>query len=62
VEAGSGTGGLERLQADGSEEDLIESECPLRGVCDGEMTEVGRVEAAAEESYAHGDMLSGGWR
>jgi hypothetical protein len=32
----------------------------LGGVGDGQMAEVGRVEAASEEGYAHGDMVADG--
>lgn len=43
---------LERLAGDGRKEDGVELEGGERGVCDGEMTVVRRVKAAAEEGDA----------
>ena len=59
LKAGRGTGGLERLQADGSEKNPIKFESPPGGAGDGHMAEMRRIEAASEE----GDALAvgGGW-
>ena len=54
AEGGRRADGFERLAACGGEEDLIEREGCGCGAGDGEMPEMGWVEAAAEESYAHG--------
>jgi len=59
-EAGAGAAGFQGLKADRGEEDSIERESLPGGVGDGQMAEVGRVEAASEESYAHGDMVADG--
>ena len=44
----------------GGEKDLIEGEGLLGGAGQAKMAEVRWVEGAAEEGYAHGDMVAGG--
>lgn len=57
--AGGWSTRLEGLETDGCKEDLIESEGLLRGTGDGEMAKVRGIEAATEESCAHGVMVAG---
>ena len=59
-EAGGGAARFEWLKADGGEEDPVERESLLGGVGDGQVAEVGGVETASEEGYAHGDMVADG--
>ena len=52
VEACGRSEGLERLRANGGEEDGIEIEERLGGARDGEMTAMGRVETSSEKRHA----------
>ena len=47
------------MQPNGREEDSIEAEGLLGGAGEAEMALMGWVEGAAEEGYAHGDMVAG---
>ena len=60
AEGGGRAGWLEGLATRWGEEDLVEREGGGRGAGDGEMAEVGWVEAAAEEAYAHKIAIGGG--
>ena len=57
-EAGGVAGGFERLQAYRSEENSIQAQGLMGGPRDGQMSEVGWIEAAAEEGYPHWVMVA----
>ncbi len=60
-EGRGGAGGLERLEAHGCEENLIEFEATESGPRDGKVAVVRRVKAAAEESCPHRTMVMEQW-
>ena len=59
-EAGGGAGWFEGLKAYRSEKDLVEMKGLLGGAGNGDVGEMGWVEAAAEEGYAHLVMVAEG--